>query len=103
MPYINLPYGQATFNSDDLIKHIRKSGRNYIIQGGVNCVRGRHPKKLSLDVWLRDNYARHPDVRQAVSEVIADLVDTGDFEIGRFPCPESGKTCQGIRLVQHKK
>ena len=99
MPIICLPFGNNTFNSDDLINHIIASGRNYIIQGQVNCRRINHQKPSSLDCWLRDNYAENPDTKQAVNEVISALVETGDFEEGVFVCPDSGNNCKGIRIV----
>jgi len=74
MPMIYLPHGHAEFDSDDLVKHIRKSPRDYIIQSQVNCKRRDHPKPNSLDCWLRDNYARTPDTKQAVNKVIHALV-----------------------------
>lgn len=100
MPTITLPYGNNTFDSSDLLNHIRQSGRNYIIQGQQACTLARHTKPHSLDYWLRSNYAQYPDIKQAVNEVIEQLVATGDFEEGQFPCPESGKLCKGVALVE---
>ena len=77
MSLINLPYGNNTFDSNDLKDYIRRTGKNYIIQGQENCKRMNHPKPNSLDCWLRDNYAQNPDTKQAINEVIADLVNTG--------------------------
>ena len=99
MPIINLPYGANSFNSDDLKGFIRSTGRDYIIQGQITCVRGMHPKPGSLDCWLRDNYARNPDTKQAVNEVIKTLVNTGEFEEGNFTCPISGRSCKGIKIA----
>ena len=103
MPYIHLPYGDSMFDSDDLIDHIRKTGRDYIIQGQIACTRANHTKPSSLDVWLRDRYARNSDTKQAVNDVIDALVYTGDFEEGRFVCPDNGRVCKGIRIVPHKR
>lgn len=102
MPLINLPYGNNSFNSDDLREYIRGTGRNYIIQGQKACSRVDHPKPHSLDCWLRDNYAQNPDIKQAVNEVITALVNTGEFEEGDFTCPDSGRTCKGIRIIEMK-
>ena len=99
MPAINLPYGNNSFNSEDLKEFIKRTGRNFIIQGQVECRREVHPKPRSLDCWLRDNYARNPDTKQAVNAVIEALVNTGEFEEGRFICPDSGKRVKGIRIV----
>jgi hypothetical protein len=100
MPSINLPYGSNSFDSNDLKEYIRRTGRNYIIQGQKACRRIDHPKPNSLDCWLRDNYARNPDTKQAVNQIIADLVNTGDFAEGDFYCPDSGRRCKGIRRIE---
>ena len=99
MSIINLPYGGNTFDSDALRIHIMQTGLNYIIQGQTACRRSNHPKPSSLDCWLRDNYARNSDTKQAVNEVIDDLVQTGGFRVGRFICPDSGVICKGIQIV----
>ncbi len=52
MPMINLPYGNNLFDSDDLKEYIRRTGKNYIIQGQTACIRVDHPKPRSLDCWL---------------------------------------------------
>jgi hypothetical protein len=88
---INLPYGNNFFDHKALVKKIKSTGRNYIIQGQVACTLADHPKPNSLDVWLRTNYARYPDTKQAVNEVISNLLNTGDFELGTYKCPDSGR------------
>jgi len=98
LPFINLPYGNNSFDSNDLKEYIRRTGRNYIIQGQKACRRVDHPKPNSLDCWLRDNYAQNPETKQAVNEVITDLVNTEDFAEGDFCCPDSGRRCKGIRI-----
>jgi hypothetical protein len=99
MPKIELPYGDSEFDSDDLKTHIRTTVRNYIIQGQKACSRRDHLKPRSLDCWLRDNYAKNPNTKQAVNEVMAALVNTGDFEEGEFICPDSGRKCKGLRIL----
>ena len=99
MPIINLRYGNKSFNSDDLKKHIQRMGKNYIIQGQTHCNRAEHPKPNSLDCWLRDNYAQNQNTNQAENKVIKDLVNTGDFEEGNFICPISRIKCKGIKIV----
>lgn len=99
MPTILLPYGNSEFESNDLREHILNSGLSFIIQGQKACRRADHPKPRSLDCWLRDNYANCPDTKQAVNEVIEDLIATGDFEEGVFLCPDSGRACKGIRVL----
>jgi hypothetical protein len=95
-----LPYSNNSFNPDDLKEYIRRTGRNFIIQGQVACRRADHPKPSSLDCWLRDNYAKNPDTKQAVNEVIAALVNTGEFTEGDFICPDSGRRCKGVRIAE---
>jgi hypothetical protein len=99
MAEINLPYGNNVFDSDDLKNYIRGTGRIFIIQGQINCRRANHLKQNSLDCWLRDNYAQNPDTKQAVNEVMQSLINTGDFVEGYFDCPDSGRRCKGIIIV----
>lgn len=96
---ISLPYGNNSFDSDDLKEHIRRKGWVYIIQGQTNRRRIDHPKPNSLDCWLRDNYAQNPDTKQAVNEVIEALVSTGDFAEGEFNCHDTGRRCKGIKIL----
>ena len=98
MSRIALPYGDSSFDSNDLEKHIKQTGRDYIIQGQKACKRINHPKPRSLDCWLRDNYARYPDTKQAVNAVVEALVNTGEFIEGRYRCPDSRRLCKGVRL-----
>lgn len=95
---INLTYG-GQFNEDDLVDHIRQSGRNYIIQGQTACSQADHPKPSSLDFWLRQ-FGGNNDTKQADNEVIGSLVATGLFKVSNnLECPDSGKSCKGIVLV----
>jgi hypothetical protein len=84
---------------DRLVEHLKTLGRDYIIQGQVNCKLSAHPKPQSLDVWLRKNIRGNPDTKQAVNELVDQLVSSGRFKEGRFTCPDSGRICKGIRLV----
>ena len=99
MPVIKLPYEDNKFDSNDLKAYLRTVGCDYIIQGQQNCRRSKHTKPGSLDCWLRDNYAKRPDTKQAVNEVMTALVRTGDFEEGEFICPESKRRCKGIKAL----
>ena len=99
MPPIYLSYARTTFESDDLASYIHNTGRDYIIQGQKACTMDMHPKTSSLDYWLR-GLVPNRDTKQAVNEVIGQLVATGDFEEGRFMCLDSGRMCKGIRLAQ---
>ena len=90
----------ASFDARDLIDHIRRSGRTYIIQGQVVCVLSVHPKPSSLDVWIRENGApSNKNTKQADNDVIEQLVKTGLFREGKFKCPDSENSCKGIEVV----
>jgi hypothetical protein len=98
---IRLPLGRpgARFDAGKLVEHLNAVGRHYIIQGQTNCALAVHPKPQSLDVWLRKNFAHEPNMKQAVNEVLEQLISSGLFEEGKFLCPDSGHQCKGIRLV----
>jgi hypothetical protein len=102
---IPLPYGgkNAQFDEQDLISYISKSGRGYIIQGQQKCTLSKHTKPNSLDYWLRVNYAANPNTKQAVNEVMEQLVRTGLFEEkDNLICPDSGYLCKGLGLKSMK-
>ena len=101
MVRIELPYSPGdSFNTEDLKDYIRSFDRNYIIQGQQKCSLSRHTKPQSLDYWLRMN-SRNPNTKQAVNEVIIDLVKTGEFKQGHFTCPDSGEDgVKGIRIIR---
>lgn len=89
---IKLSYGGpgAQFDEMDLVRHIKGSFRDYITQGQHNCSLVEHTKPTSLDYWLRNNYARTPDTKQATNDVIDQLVETGLFEVDRkLHCPDT--------------
>lgn len=99
---IKLPHGgkNAQFDVKELVEYIKKSRRDYIIQGSQQCSLANHTKKYSLDYWLRSNYAASPDTKQAVKTVVDELVKTGLFEEANdLRCPDSGRLCKGIRLT----
>ena len=103
-PMIELPYGGsgAQFDPSELVQYIKSSFRDYIIQGQQECVLAEHTKPHSLDYWLRTNYARTPDTKQATNDVIDQLVESGLFEVDRkLHCPDSGRLCKGIKLKSH--
>ena len=98
---IRLPHGGpgAQFDEHELVAYIKKTGRDYIIQGQQQCSLRDHTKPNSLDYWLRKNFASCSDTKQAVNVVIEKLVKTGLFEIGKkLRCPDSHRKCKGIRL-----
>jgi hypothetical protein len=102
--FIKLPLGGkgAGFYVSQLIAHIRSTGRDYIIQGQQHVILKKHTKPQSLDVWLRQNFTNREDVAQAVNKVIEDLVLTRLFTEEKFICPDSDKSCKGIKLVIEK-
>jgi hypothetical protein len=96
---IYLPLG-GRFNEHDLEAHIRASGRDYIIQGQQSVARARHTKPQSLDYWLRQ-FGHSADTKQAENSVMDALAATKLFVIAyKLACPDSGKDCKGLRLVQ---
>ena len=104
--FISLPYGGpgAGFRVSELVNYIRSTGRDYIVQGQQNATLAKHTKPHSLDVWLRVNYAKNPDVKQAVNSVMGALGATGHFEVDRrLPCPMTGRLVKGLRLVDPPK
>jgi len=101
-PFINLPHGGpgAGFRVSELVTHIRSTARDYIIQAQQNVTLAKHTKPQSLDVWLRTNFASNPDTKQAVNKVVEALVATGQFEVvWGLPCPDSGRSVKGLRLL----
>ena len=99
---IDLPHGGkgATFDAVSLRDHIVSTGRNYIIQGQVNCSLKAHEKLNSLDYWLRVNFTANQNTRQATNPVLNDLVKTGLFvEDSKLRCPDSGGLCKGLRIT----
>jgi hypothetical protein len=99
--YIGLPHGGpgANFAVRELINYIEKSRRNYIIGGAVDCALVDHPKPASLDYWLRENFARNKETKQATSEVIAQLLATGLFEHAEdLRCPDTHEKSFGLIL-----
>ena len=100
--WVRLPHGgkDAGFDAQDLVAHVVSSGRDYIIQGQSNCSLAEHRKPSSLDVWLRQGYTGRKDTKQAVNDVVDDLVATGLFEIERdLRCPDTDRGCKGLRLT----
>jgi hypothetical protein len=90
----------AQFNEQELVGHLKAHFRDYIIQGQQNCSLLKHTKPNSLDYWLRTNFAKEPDTKQAVNEVIDQLVATGKFAIiYGLACPDSGRPCKGLKLI----
>ncbi len=95
--YIELANGG--FLVRELIDYMERSGRSYIVTGEVDCALADHPKPSSLDYWLREQFAKNKETKQATHEVIAQLMATGLFEqLEDLRCPDSGQKSKGIRL-----
>ena len=95
---IALNYG-GSFDENDLVDHIRQSGRNYIIQGQTACSQADHPKPNSLDFWLRQ-FGENNDTKQADNDIVGLLVATGLFqESQNLVGTDSGNQCKGLVLV----
>lgn len=103
---IALPHGGpgASFDIDDLVKHVKSSGSDYIIVGGANVTFRGHLKPRSLDYWLRATQVRpaYRALRQTTNKVVDDSVATGLFVRDKLRCPDSGRTCNALRIVKAK-
>lgn len=99
--FVGLPHGghAAQFRVGQLVDHIQQSGRDYIIIGQIDCSFSDHPRRRSLDYWLRANFARNKETKQAVNAVLSQLIDTGLFELrDDLRCPDTGEKARGLRL-----
>jgi hypothetical protein len=98
---VYLPHGGGgKFDACELVKHIRASGSDYIIQGQQAASLAKHTKPHSLDYWLRQ-FAKCHDTKQVVNSVCEDLVATGLFKISDdLVCPNTGRRVKGLRLVE---
>ena len=98
---IDLPHGgpSAHFRVGDLVSYFEAMGRNYMIIGEVDCAFADHPRPRSLDYWLRENFARNKETKQATPEVVSQLLATGLFEESdALRCPDTGQKSAGFRL-----
>lgn len=97
---IHLPHGgkDASFDHEDLVRHLSETGRAHIMQGDRNCLLRDHPKPASLDYWLRTRYTRYKDTKQATNDVSDALVATGRFVKTRRRCPETGRLGKALVL-----
>ncbi|MBA6350172.1 hypothetical protein [Colwellia sp. BRX8-9] len=107
--YIKLPFSQGDANkgkhddgfwSDALKRHLNlKSEKGFLI-GARQCLLDQLPDKESLDYWLRDRYARYPDVKQVVAEVKNALLVTGDFEIRKVSNENKGRDPEWVFVIR---
>ena len=98
---ILLPHGGpgAGFSVRELYDYVQQSGRDYIIGGAVDCALVDHPKPASLDYWLRENFARNKETKQATLEVIEQLIATGLFQQSyELRCPDANEMSFGLIL-----
>ena len=97
---IELKYKGHSFDEDVLIKYIKASGSDYIVQGQKSVSLANHSKPQSLDVWLRTTFPAKCDMKLADNYVLDALVRTGKFVIAtNLKCPTSGQLCKGLRLT----
>ena len=96
---IEMKYGYK-FDEDVLVKYIKASGKDYIIQGQKAVPLASHSKPQSLDVWLRITFPKKCDTKLADNYILDALVSTGKFVfVQQLECPTSGNFCKGLRLV----
>jgi hypothetical protein len=69
-----------------------------IVIGKVNATEAKHPKKHSLDHWLR-SFGRNPNVRQIDDKLVKEMEKTGFFRQTKIVCPLTGRLCNGIELT----
>ncbi len=80
---------------------MRNNRLAFIIQGQQAVAFQNHTKPNSLDYWLRINFARDQDTKQAENFVIDALIATGHFILDRnLRCPDSGRRAKGLRLAR---
>ncbi|SFV16548.1 hypothetical protein [Pseudoduganella namucuonensis] len=96
---IELRYTGLGFDEQELIDHIKASGKNFMVQGQRIKTLANHTKPKSLDVWLRNRFPKMQDTKLADNYVIDALVETGRFTATKERCPDSGKLCKAIRLA----
>lgn len=79
--WINLPHGgnHAGFYVERLIDELRQRPRGEMLVGALSRSLSSVSQD-SLDYFLRTRYAKQPDTKQAVREVLRDLVATGKIE-----------------------
>jgi hypothetical protein len=98
---ISLPHAgaNANFNIQDLEKYFLDNQLPYMIIGQRHLSFEEHPKKHSLDIWIRN----HPNVKkeykntcQAVEKVINDIILNSKFYLDKRKCPKTNKLCKAI-------
>jgi hypothetical protein len=86
-------------NLDSIISHFNECGGEMVL-GAIKTKFADHNKHRSLDYWLRSNGARIPDQMQAESSLVEQLVGTGHFQAIVMACPDTGRQCKGLKLLQ---
>lgn len=98
--WIKLPYGgpRAGFYTERLVDAMKERGERQIVIGAVQLGLP-DVKPHSLDYLLRSRYAKNPNTKQAVAEVIDSLVETGRFSRSKMKDPSTGQTVDSLALV----
>lgn len=98
---IRLPYdNNNSFKTSVLDKYLKKEGFEFIVNGQQHDSLKSHRKKRSFDYWLRENVAVNKNTAQAVNSVLDQLIKTGRYKIETNKCPESGRVCKCLRLIE---
>lgn len=97
---IELTYG-GSFDEKALVAYIRKTAKleGCIVQGQSVASYDDHPKKLSLDYWIRSQKGVAKNTKQADNEVMRKLVRSKLFKEVKVKCPETGRPCKGLKLT----
>ncbi|MDE3271382.1 hypothetical protein [Pseudoalteromonas sp. G4] len=106
--YIQLPYSQGENNlgkhndgfwSDALKRYLLSLNEKGVAIAARNCTLAELKEnglEVSLDYFLRTNFVKYPDIKQAVTSVREDLIKTGDFEIRTVSQEGRGKNPEWI-------
>jgi rRNA-processing protein FCF1 len=87
------------FDEQELIDHIKASGKHFMVQGQNIKKLEKHTKPHSLDVWLRTRFPKKEDTKLADNCVLNALVKTKKFVITEERCLDSERLCKAIGLV----
>ena len=97
---VKLPEGAPGDSCDarELVSHIERSGRDYIVIGAQKFALAKHSKAHSLDYWLRVNCTARSDTMQATRELVNRLVATGLLFKDKVTDPNTGRHVNCLRL-----
>jgi hypothetical protein len=95
---IRLPCGGGgRLPLDDVFEEIRRRG-GYMIIGKATVAYAKHPKRYSLDYFLR-RYATNVNVMQATDELLGAICSTGKARLAVDYDAETDRMCRSIRLA----